>query len=56
MADRLMYIFNDETQNYSFYISQLVVETFEHSTYLTNQSKFIESPQVDKPTKKKTLL
>ena len=31
MADKLMYIFNDDTQNYPSYRLQLVVETFEHS-------------------------
>ena len=32
MADKFMYIPNDDTQTYPFYILQLVVETFEHST------------------------
>ena len=32
MADKLMYIPNDDTQNNSFCGVKLVVETFEHST------------------------
>ena len=32
MADELMYILNDDTQNYSFCRLSLVVETFEHLT------------------------
>ena len=32
MADKMMYIQNDDTQNYSLCRSQLVVETFIHST------------------------
>ena len=28
MTDKLMYILNDDTQNYPFYKLQLVVETF----------------------------
>ena len=31
MADKLMYIPNDDTQNYPFCSLQLVAETFEHS-------------------------
>ena len=30
MDDKLMYIYNDDTQNYPFCRFQLVVETFEH--------------------------
>ena len=55
MADKLMYITNDDTQNYHFCRLKLVVETFEHSTWLTNQSKFTEVPKVVKPTNKETL-
>ncbi len=36
MADKLMYIPKDTTQNY---IIQIVVKTFGHSTFLANQSK-----------------
>ena len=32
MMDKLMYISNDDTQNYAFYRLKLVVETFEHPT------------------------
>ena len=32
MADKLMYIPNDNTHNYPFCRLQLVFETFEHST------------------------
>ena len=56
MADNLRYISNDDTQNYSFYRLQSVVETKEHSTYWTNQSKFTKVPKVVEPTNKKTLL
>ena len=45
MADELMYIPNDDTQNYPFRRLQLEVETFEHFTQLTNQSKLNKSPQ-----------
>ena len=38
-----MYIPNDDTQKYPFVRLQLVVETFEHSTSWTNQSKFNKS-------------
>ena len=45
MVDTLMYIPNDDTQNYTFCKLQLVVEMFERFTCWTNQSKFIRSPQ-----------
>ena len=32
MADKLMYIPNDDTQNFPFFILKLVVEMFEHKT------------------------
>ena len=41
MAEKLTYIPNDDT----FSRLQLVVETFGHSTKLTNQSKFNKSLQ-----------
>ena len=47
---------NDDTQNYFFSRLQIVVETFEHSTLWSNQSKFTKVPKVGKPTKKKSLL
>ena len=40
MADKLMDIPNDDTQNYPICRLQLVVETFEHSTWWINQLKF----------------
>ena len=40
MADKLIYIFNNDTKNYPFRRLKLVIETFGHSTYWTNQSKF----------------
>ncbi len=45
MADKLMYISNDDTQNYPFYSLELVVETFGHLTQWTNQSKYNKCPQ-----------
>ena len=45
MADKLMYIPNDYTQNYPFCRLQVVVKTFGHSTYRINQSKFNKCPQ-----------
>ena len=40
MADKLMNIQNDDTQNYPLYRLQLVDESYGNSTYITNQSKF----------------
>ena len=54
MANKLMWISNDDTQKYPFCRLQFVVETFGHSTLWTNQSKFTEVPKVIKPTIKKT--
>ena len=56
MADKLMFNPNDDTQNRPFCRLKLVVETFEHSTKRTNQSKFHKVPKDVKPTSKKTLL
>ena len=44
MADTLMYITNDDTDN-PFSGLRLVVETVGHSTYYINQSEFNKSPQ-----------
>ena len=55
MAEELMYI-PDDIQNYPFCRLQLEVETFEHSTWWTKQSKFTEVSKVIKPTNKKKLL
>ena len=40
MADKFMYIPNDDAQNQPFCRLNLVVETFGHSTKWINQSKF----------------
>ena len=45
LNNTFMYIPNDDTQNYHICRLQFVVETFEHSTQRTNQSKFINSPK-----------
>ena len=55
MADRFMYIPNDDAQNYTTCILQLMIETFGHFTETTNQN-LIKVPKVVKQTKKKTLL
>ena len=44
-ADKFMYISYENSQNYPFCTSKLVVETFGHSTYWTNHSKFSKSPE-----------
>ena len=59
MLDKLMHIPNDDTQNYPVCRLQLVVETFEHSTYWTNQpinQNSMKVLKVVKPTNKKMLL
>ena len=43
MADKLMYIPDNDTQTYFFCKLQLVVKTFEHSTWWTNQLKLNKS-------------
>ena len=50
MAEKLMYITNDDTQTSPFYSVRLVVETFEHLTYeSTNQnSQKLLSQQIRK--------
>ena len=53
MANKLMYFSYDYTQNYFFCRLKSVVITFEHSTYLTNQSKFTKVPKVVNSTTKK---
>ena len=55
MADKLMYIPNDDTQNYPFCKLKLVVKICEHSTEWINQSKLHEVPKVVKPSIEKTL-
>ena len=54
MADKLMYIPNDGTQNYFFCRLKLVVETYELNKP-TNQNS-VKVPKVIKPTNKNTLL
>ena len=46
MADKLMHIPDNDTQNYPFCRLKLVDETFEHSTKGANQSKFTKDPKV----------
>ena len=55
MADNLMYIPNDDAQNYPFCRLQLVVKCLNTQLNETNQSKFNRSPQVVEPTNMKTL-
>ena len=43
MANKLMYIPNDDTDNYTFCRVQLVVETFGYTTHGTYQSNSISS-------------
>ena len=45
MADKLMYIQNDDTQNYPFCRLQLVADTFVHLTLWYNQNS-IKVPNV----------
>ena len=45
MADKFMYIPNDNKQNYPFCRIKLVVETFGDSTKWAHQSKCNKSPQ-----------
>ena len=56
MAEKLMSIPNNDTQNYPFSRLQLVVKMCRHSTELTNQSKFTKAPKDVEPTNKKTFL
>ncbi len=49
MADKLMYIPNDDAHNYPFYKIQLVVETF---AYLMNQLIKVQANNLKKVTKK----
>ena len=52
MTDKLMYIPNDDKQNYPL---KLVVKMFEHTTKPNNQSKFTKVPKVVKTMNKKML-
>ena len=53
MADKLIYIPNDDAQNYPVCRLQSMVEMFGHSTLWTNHSN---SPKVVKPINNKTLV
>ena len=52
MTDKFNYIPNDDAQHYPFCRLQLMLETFEHSILLTNQSNFKIVPIVVEPTNK----
>ena len=56
MADKLMNIHNDDTQNNLFSRLKLLFETFEHLPKLNNQLKFNKVPKVVTPMNKKTLI
>ena len=57
MADKIdVHPCNDDTQNYPFCRIKLMVETFRHSTKLTNQTQFKKVPNVVKQISKKTLI
>ena len=53
MADKLMYIPNDYTQNFLFFRLKLVVETFGHSNQPTNQNS-LKVPKVGAVKNNKT--
>ena len=57
MSDKLMYIPNNDTQNYPFCRLKFVVETFEHSwdNKITNENS-LKSSKFFKPTNKKMSL
>ena len=54
MADRLMYILNDDTQKLALLSN--TIETFGHSTNELAHQNTIKVPKDVKPTNKKTLL
>ena len=56
MTNKLMYIPNDDTQNYPFCRLKLVFKRFKNSTKRNIQSKFTLAPKVVLTTNKKTLL
>ena len=49
-ADKLMFILNDDTQNYLFSRLQLLVETFGHSTNEPTNQNSINVPKAVNPT------
>ena len=56
MADKLMYIPNNDTQNYPFCRLQLVVKTFGNTIKEPTNKNSKKVPKVIKPTNEKTLL
>ena len=48
MAEKLMNIPNDDTQNFPFCKLQLVVETFGYSTYEPTNQNLIKIPKVER--------
>ena len=56
MADKFMYIPNDDTLNYHICRLQLVVKTFRHSINEPTNKNLIKVPKVVKSTNKKTLI
>ena len=54
MADKLMYITNDYTQNYPFCRIQLLVKSLDTQIVETTNQNSIKIPKVFKPTNKKT--
>ena len=56
MADKLMYISNDDTQNYPFYRLQLVLKHLYTKLNEPTIQNLIKVPKVVKPTNMKTLL
>ena len=56
MADKLMYITNDATQNYPFCKLQFVVKRQDTILNKPTNQNLIKVPKVVKPTKMKTLL
>ena len=45
MADKLMYISNDDTQNYPFCKLRLVIDTFRHLLNQQTNQNSMKSPQ-----------
>ena len=54
MAIKLMYIPNNDTQNYPFYRLKLFAEMLEQSIY--ESTKFTKDPKVVKPTNKENVI
>ena len=56
MAEKLMHIPNDDTQNYFFCRLKFVVETSEHQLHKPTNQNSVKVPEVVKTTNKKMLL